>query len=447
MPAQVADVLLWGETIAAVSWDEQRRLAAFEYTPHFQRSGIELAPRMMPLGSTIYTFPDLAFQTYSGLPGLLADSLPDKFGNLLINNWLVRQGRDPAAFSPVERLCYIGKRGMGALEFKPSIFDGRGGSQPVDVAELVQLASEAIQQKEKLGTKFTGDRRDDLEAMRQILLVGTSAGGARAKAVIAWNEQTGEVRSGQVPAPEGYGYWLLKFDGISGNSDKELSDPQGYGKIEFAYYGMALETGIEMTRCRILAENGRHHFMTERFDRGSKGEKIFMQSLCALGHYDFNLAGAYSYEQAVQMAVALGCDKDAREQLFRRAVFNIMARNQDDHTKNIAFLMDKSGNWKLAPAFDLNYSYNPAGRWTNRHQMSLNGKQDGFHFDDFRQAAKRFQLFRGKRLDSLVEQIDSTLARWPEFAARAGVEEKRITAIAATFRRLEVLRRASGTEE
>lgn len=436
MTVPVAQVVLWGNTIGAVSWDAARQVAAFEYSSEFQASGIELAPVAMPLGPAIYSFPELARPTYHGLPGLLADSLPDKFGSLLINNWLVRQGRDPASFTPIERLCYVGTRGMGALEFKPSLEKRRERSMPVDVSELVQLAAEALRQKNDLQATLTGDGEADLQALRQILSVGVSAGGARAKAVIAWNEQTGEVRSGQVRAPDGFGYWLLKFDGIPGNGDKEAGDPQGYGQIEFAYHHMALAAGLEMTRCRLFEEHGRRHFMTQRFDRGPGGEKVFMQSLCALGHYDFNLAGAYSYEQAIQMAVTLRLGFEAREQMLRRAAFNIMARNQDDHTKNIAFLMDKTGEWRLAPAYDVNFAYNPSGAWTNRHQMSLNGKRDGFHYDDLRAVAKRFQLFRGQRLDDMLARIDQALAEWPRFAAEAGGDERRAASIGSTFRRL-----------
>jgi serine/threonine-protein kinase HipA len=439
MPAKVANVILWGSTIGAVSWDEWREAAAFEYTSKFQRSGIELAPFMMPLGSQIYSFPALAKETYRGLPGMLADALPDRFGNLLIDEWLVRSGRDRASFTPVERLCYVGSRGVGALEFEPAIHRGADQSVPVDVAELVELASEALAEKQQLDTRLNNDDGEKLAAMRDILRVGTSAGGARPKAVIAWNESTGEVRSGQVEAPPGFGYWILKFDGVAGNRDKDLDAPQGFGRIEYAYHLMAREAGIEMTECRLLHENDRSHFMTRRFDRTADGRKTFMQSLCALGHYDFNQAGAYGYEQAIELAQRLGLDIGQCEQLFRRAVFNIVARNQDDHTKNIAFLMDRSGAWRLAPAFDVIYSYNPAGRWTNQHQMSLAGKRDGFTIADFRTAADRFRLFRGKRLDELLEQVDTAVGRWRDFADQAGVASKDIERIDVSLRRLNQL--------
>lgn len=440
MSVPVANVVLWGRVIGAVSWDEDRGLAAFEYTPEFQQSGIELAPLRMPLGPSIYTFPELNRRSFYGLPGMLADALPDKFGNLLIDEWLVRSGRDRRSFTPVERLYYVGARGMGALEFEPAIRSALDKSDTVDVAQLVKLASIALAEKERLDTLLTGDAAD-AEAMRDILRVGTSAGGARAKAVIAWNEATGEVRSGQVAAPEGFGYWLMKFDGVSGNRDKELDDPQGYGLIEYAYHHMAVAAGIEMSDCRLYHEHGRSHFVTRRFDRADSGEKHFMQSLCALGHYDFNQAGAYSYEQAIDVAQRLGLTSNERQQLFRRAAFNILARNQDDHTKNIAFLMDKSGGWRLAPAFDVTYSYNPEGEWTSRHQMSLGGKRDGFAREDFRIAANRFRILRGQRLTQMLEEVDAAIARWPEFANQAGVPAERAEAIATRHRRLADLAR------
>jgi serine/threonine-protein kinase HipA len=440
MPVPVANVLLWGRVIGAVSWDENGAVAAFEYAPAFQKSGIEVAPLMMPLGSRIYSFPDLAGATFNGLPGLLADSLPDKFGNLLINEWLARSGRDITSFTPVERLCYIGERGMGALEFRPAIRDFEDESAPVDVGRLVELASYALTNKEKLTTRLIGDGPADLAAMKDILQVGTSAGGARAKAIIAWNQSTQEVRTGQVKAPSGFSYWLLKFDGVSGNRDKELEDPAGYGKIECAYYLMAKDAGVEMTECRLYRENDRRHFMTRRFDRTDEGEKFHVQSLCALRHMDFNQAGAYSYEQALQVAQNLRLPVAALEQLFRRAVFNIMARNQDDHTKNIAFLMDKSGEWTLAPAFDVTYSYNPSGQWTSRHQMLLNGKRDGFNRDDFVAAAAAFKLLKHHRLDELLARVDAALEKWPGFAEAAEVPEKQMRSIAAQHRRLVSLR-------
>ena len=431
-----ADIILWGNTIGSAAWDAERQLALFEYAPDFLDSGIELAPLTMPLREQVYAFPELARESFHGLPGMLADALPDRFGNLLIDEWLVRTGRAPADFTPVERLCYLGRRGMGALEFRPALRDRQSGSVPVNVAELVDLANTALAQKEMLVTKIDPEDEEKLDGMRDILRVGTSAGGARAKAVIAWNEKSGEVRSGQVKAPPGFGYWLIKFDGVAGNRDKELNDPQGFGKIEYAYHRMALAAGLEMNECRLFEENGRSHFMTRRFDRTDDGKKIFMQSLCGIAHMDFNQAGAYGYEQALDVAQRLGLGTDALEQLFRRMVFNVMARNQDDHTKNIAFLMNKRGEWRLAPAYDVIYCYNPNGAWTRRHQMSVNGKHDHFEKADFEAVAKRFNLLKKSGVDPVVEETVAALARWPDFAAEAGVPEQTVIQITAHHRQI-----------
>ncbi len=416
----VAEVRLWGKTIGAVSLLDQDQVAAFEYDAAFARSGIPVAPLTMPLSRQVYRFPELSRQTFLGLPGLLADSLPDKFGNALIDAWLASQGRRPESFNAVERLCYTGQRGMGALEFAPAI--GPVTRQATDIAidRLVALASRVLTHRNNLQASF--EDQDKAAALRDILRVGTSAGGARAKAVIAWNPDTQEVRSGQVKAGDGFEYWLLKFDGVSGNKDKELEDPRGYGAIEYAYYLMARECGIEISECRLLEESGRRHFMTRRFDRLAGGEKLHMQSLCALAHFDFNLAGAYSYEQALLVIRQLGLPMEAVEQQFRRMVFNIVARNQDDHVKNIAFLMDKTGQWALSPAFDMTYSYNPAGAWTANHQMTMNGKREGFTRDDFRACAKAAAMKRG-RAEIILGEVQAAVSKWSSFAQAAGVPD------------------------
>ena len=426
----VANVRLWGRPVGAVSWNHDRGFAYFEYDPDFVPGGRQVAPLTMPLAGEIYSFPALPRQTFHGLPGLLADSLPDRFGNALIDAWLAGQGRDAADFSSVERLCYVGTRGMGALEFVPA----KGPtyrSARVDVAALVELAGEILTKRPALGGSLAPARRE--QALQDILRVGTSAGGARAKAVIAWNPQTNEVRSGQIKAGDGFSHWLIKFDGVAGNKDKELEDPGGYGLIEYAYHTMARASGIEMTECRILHENGRSHFMTRRFDRTDTGRKIHMQSLGALAHYDFNQAGAYSYEQALRVIDRLGLEKDAAEEQFRRAAFNIVARNQDDHVKNIAFLMDRSGRWSLSPAFDVTYSYNPAGRWTGAHQMTLNGKRDSFEVDDFVSCARNASLKRG-RATAILRSVQGAVSRWREFAEEAGVPGETMRRIGAVHR-------------
>ncbi|PCJ15632.1 MAG: toxin HipA, partial [Gammaproteobacteria bacterium] len=340
-PINQADVTLWGITIGSVSWDPKQQVGFFSYARDFLQSGIELSPIQMPLSTEIYNFPALNKNTYKGLPGLLADALPDKFGNLLINQWLQQQGRDPKGFSPVERLCYIGTRGMGGLEFIPSIRRDHEKAVDLQVGALVKLANQVLSNQSGLNTQLTNhdDAQNELN-LRNIISVGTSAGGARAKAVIAWNKKTQQVKSGQVKCPEGFEHYLLKFDGISNNRDKELCDPQGFGRTEYAYYRMALAAGINMSECQLLEENGRAHFMTQRFDRLSSSKKLHMQSLCAIAHFDFNIAGAYSYEQAMQVMKQLDLInlQTALEQQYRRMVFNVIARNQDDHTKNIAFL-------------------------------------------------------------------------------------------------------------
>ncbi len=409
---------MWGRTIGAVALEGGGAPASFQYDPGFARSGIEVSPITMPLSDRVYTFPDLSRPTFHGLPGLLADALPDRFGSALIDAWLATQGRTPESFNAVERLCYTGARAMGALEFAPATGPTPHRSAKIRIDALVDLASEILTRRADLRASFGDSGRAD--ALEDLLRVGTSAGGARAKAVIAWNEDTNEVRSGQVDASEGFGYWLLKFDGVSGNKDKELDDPKGYGAIEYAYYRMATAAGLTMSECRLLEENGRRHFMTKRFDRLPEGGKLHMQSLGALAHYDFNSAGAHSYEQALRVIVRLGLPMEAVEEQFRRMAFNIIARNQDDHVKNIAFLMDKSGRWSLSPAYDMTFSYNPTGTWTASHQMSMNRKRDGFSLEDFRACARTVSMKRG-RAEAIVEEVRSAVLHWCDFAEDAGV--------------------------
>ena len=416
--SQVARVSLWGRTIGAVALEEGAAAATFEYDPSFARSGIEVSPLTMPLSPRVYSFPELSRKTYYGLPGFLADSLPDKFGNALIDTWLATQNREPDSFNVIERLCYTGQRGMGALEFAPEIGPKVRQARRIQVDRLVDLASEILTNRNNLQASFETKSRE--RALTDILKVGTSAGGARAKAVVAWNSTTNEVRSGQVAAGQGFAYWLLKFDGVAGNKDKELEDPKGYGLIEYAYYKMARDCGIEISECRLFEENGRQHFMTRRFDRLEGGQKLHMQSLCALAHYDFNLAGAYSYEQALLVIRKLGLPMQSVEEQFRRMVFNIIGRNQDDHVKNIAFLMNKRGEWSLSPAFDMTYSFNPSGLWTSNHQMTLNEKSNDFVLEDFKSCAKAASMKRG-RAEAIIEEVRNVVTRWRDYADEAGV--------------------------
>ena len=411
----VAEVRLWGRTIGAVALGEGDRFATFQYNPEFVPSAIEVSPLKMPLARRTYRFPELPLETFHGLPGLVADSLPDRFGTAVIDAWLQTRGRRPGSLNPIERLCYVGSRGMGALEYHPALRDEARDAVPIDVAALVELATEILRHREGFAASL-----DDEQGLATILRVGTSAGGARAKAVIAWNRSTGEVRSGQIDAGDGFEHWLLKFDGVDHNRDRELNDPRGYGLIEYAYSQMAAAAGIAMAECRLFEENDRQHFMTRRFDRLADGSRLHMQSLGSLAHFDFNQPGAYSYEQAFDVIRALGLPTSVVEEQFRRMTFNIVARNQDDHVKNIAFLMNRAGTWSLAPAFDVTYSFNPQGAWTATHQMSMNGKRDGFEMEDFVQCGRRASLVGG-RAESIVEQVCQTVARWPEFAEEAGV--------------------------
>jgi len=428
----IAEVMLWGRRIGAVTWNDEDHLASFEYAPQFRSSGIEVSPITMPLDSKIYQFPGLPEETFKGLPGMLADSLPDRYGNALIDEWLARQGRTADSFNPVERLCYVGSRGMGALEYRPS----RGPDSSVgeiDVAQLVELADAILSKR----TTLNADLERDDDAINQILQVGTSAGGVRAKAIVAWNEKSGNIRSGQAGLEPGFAHWILKFDGVRSADDREVGTASGYGLIEYAYHGMARRAGIQMSECRLLQEGGRRHFMTRRFDRTESGKKLHMQSLAALAHFDYHAAGAYSYEQAVDVMRRLELSQEEIEQQYRRTLFNIVARNQDDHVKNIALLMDKSGRWSLSPAFDVTYSYNPSGAWTSTHQMSVNGKRDGFVLNDLLELA-RFCNIKTARAKQIIDEVVRAVRQWPEFAGDAGVPSARTTEV-GRHHRVELL--------
>ncbi len=416
-----AKVILWGSDIGAVTWLEEREIGVFQYMPHFLRSGIQVSPLMMPLSEFPFEFPALAKNTFRGLPGLLSDSLPDKFGNTLIDAWLASQGRTAASFNPVERLCYIGKRGMGALEFEPAYLGPSSSTKEIEIDQLVKLANKILAERANLHGIFTGE--DDRDALEDILRVGTSAGGARAKAILAWNPKTNEFRSGQVDIDSGYEHWLLKFDGVTNNRDKEIADPLGYGKIEYAYHLMAVNAGIKMAECRLHEEGGRSHFMTKRFDRIGNHGKLHEQSLGAMAHFDFNQAASYSYEQAIQVIKRLELPREDLEQQVLRAFFNVIARNQDDHVKNIAFLMDRSGNWRLSPAFDMTYAWRPDGAWTSQHQMSINGKRDNFNRSDLIKLANIGGI-KSARANEYLDLVIDVISNWLNYAEAAGVGEE-----------------------
>jgi serine/threonine-protein kinase HipA len=415
-----AEVRLWGRRIAAVLEEPGSPAAVFQYDAEFAASQIQVAPLTMPLRPAPYTFPALNPETFHDLPGLLADSLPDRYGSNVMDSWLEAQGRDPGDAGAVERLCYVGARGMGALEFVPALAETGPGDDAIQLDALVELASEVLTERKKLVASLK--RGGEREAMRQMLSVGTSAGGARAKAVIAWNPETDELRSGQLDAGAGFEYWLLKFDGVK--DGRSPGESEGYGLIELAYAQMAAAAGVEMMPCRVWPEGGRRHFMTKRFDRVDGGRKLHMQSLGALAHLDYNEPLSHSYEQAFTTMRRLELSTAEVEQQFRRMVFNVVARNQDDHVKNIAFLMDRSGAWKLSPAYDVTYAYQPSNRWTRVHQMSLNGKRDDFALADLQAVARKASLKRGVA-ERVFEEVRAAVRDWPTFADAAEVPESR----------------------
>ncbi|MCF8463338.1 MAG: type II toxin-antitoxin system HipA family toxin [Flavobacteriales bacterium] len=412
----VAEVNLWGMRAGAVAWNTATNYGFFEFEPEFLKLELDISPLKMPLaearsGKRIFAFPTLNPETFQGLPGLLADSLPDKFGNRLIEEWLARQGRTVQSMNPIEKLCYIGSRGMGALEFKPAIASFKNASEPLQVNELVRLASDILHQRNSLETNLEKPENHGIE---DIIRVGTSAGGARAKAVIAYNPETGDVRSGQAQHSEGFDYWIIKFDGVSNDL---LGDPQGYGRIEYAYYLMAKACGINMTECRLLEEGGRAHFMTKRFDRVGT-EKLHMQTLCGIAHFDYNMPNVYSYEQAFQVMRQLRLPYSDAEELFRRMVFNVLCFNCDDHTKNISFLMDKRGEWRLSPAYDMTYAYNPENRWLKQHQMAVNGKRENIYRSDLLKVASEMNI---KRALEIIASVQQAVANWSKYAEEAGM--------------------------
>lgn len=417
----LANIKIWDNIVGYLLWREETETATFEYAPEFKRLGLDLSPIEMPISQQrVFAFSNISKETFLGLPGLFADSLPDAYGKALLDRWLASNGRHFA--NPVERLCYQGKRSMGALEFEPAQNDYLETSSNIEIDSLVATAREVLNQKEAFSTNMS----DTKEALINIIKVGTSAGGQRAKAIIAYNDETKEVRSGQIEAPEGFEHWLLKLDGVT---NSELGDPQHYGKIEYVYYLMAKEAGIEMSECRLLEENRRAHFMTKRFDR-QKNHKIHMQTLCGIAHYDYKMLRAYSYEQAFQVMRRLRLPYNQAEEMYRRMVFNVIARNQDDHTKNISFLMNRSGKWSLSPAYDVSWAYNPQGNWTSKHQMSINNKWDEITRADLIATAKNMNI---KRPEIIIEQVIDSVNLWYKFAKEYDIPNDTIKQIGDTL--------------
>lgn len=407
---------IWGRTVGALSYDEDTGLCAFQYDPSWISTAIELSPVKLPLSDRVYQFPALSRETYRGLPGAFADSLPDDFGNALVDAWLARAGRDKDSFSGLERLLYSGKRGMGAFEYFPSIDTGLESSEIVELESLVDMAQSVLDQRAELsGTLASGTSSESLYALFQ---VGTSAGGARPKAVIGINKARTEIRSGQVDLPEGFEHYLLKFDGVAERSatKETFGDPGGFGRMEHAYYLMAKDAGISMSDCELLMDGPRAHFMTRRFDRVGN-RKMHYQSLCAMDHADYNMPGHYSYEQLFSLMRSLRLNRAQALELYRRMVFNIVARNHDDHTKNFGFILNEQRNWELAPAFDMAYSYKPGSKWLNSHQMSLNGKRDDFTRKDLLSPAGKFK----KEANQIIDEVTEIVSQWPKYAKETEV--------------------------
>lgn len=415
----VAEVKIWGELAGAVRWDEEQQLAYFQYDAEFLQKGWELSPIKMPVanGSRIYSFPELrkgradTEDAFMGLPGLLSDALPDKYGNRLINIWLSQQGRPENSMNPVEKLCFIGSRGMGALEFEPAQIKTNKNSFSLELNSLVDVANKVLNEREAFLTNINKDRE---KAMSEILKIGTSAGGARPKAVVAYNPKTKEVRSGQSNVPKGFEHWLIKLDGVSG---VQFGESSGWGRVEYAYYLMAKDCGININECQLLEENGRAHFMTKRFDR-EDNVKHHIQSLCGLQHYDFNDMLGYSYEQVFQTMRLLRLTYPEAEEMFRRMVFNVLATNYDDHTKNFSFILEKDENWRLAPAYDLCFSFDATNHWVNKQTLSVNGKRLNITKEDLMTIAKDNNIKKGEKI---IDEINLVVKTWNQYADRAEV--------------------------
>lgn len=430
-----AFVKIWDEIVGAVAWEEASGVSTFEYEPNFRRKGWDLAPLQMPIRETkrTYSFPalrkrtDPALDTFKGLPGLLADVLPDRYGNELINLWLTQQGRALNSMNPVEMLCFIGTRGMGALEFEPTILKDSKKTFSVELDKMVEIARKMLSQKELFTTNLKADEEN---AILEILRIGTSAGGARPKAVIAYNEKTGEVKSGQTNAPKVFEHWLIKLDGVS---DVQLGASEGYGRVEMAYYNMAVACGVEMMPSQLLEENGRAHFLTKRFDREGGATKHHIQTFCAMRHFDYNLVTSYSYEQLFQTMRELKLPYPAAEQMFRRMVFNVMARNCDDHTKNFAFRLKKDGVWELAPAYDICHAYQPKHQWVSQHALSINGKRADITKEDLMVIGKSI---KNKKSAEIIDQVGETVSKWKTYADEVKVSPKLRDEIASTLIRL-----------
>jgi len=417
------EVRIWEELVGAVRWDSDQQLASFEYDQEFLTKGYDLSPLKMPIinGNRIYSFPELRkskneeVATFKGLPGLLADALPDRYGNQLINLWLAQNGRSPSSMNPVEQLCFIGSRGMGALEFEPALLSTSKSAFTIELKSLVEVTQKILSNRENFEVSL---QENEQKAIGEILKIGTSAGGARPKAIIAYNKKTGQVRSGQTTAPKGFEHWLIKLDGVS---DTQFGESKGYGRVEMAYYKMAKDCGIDMMQSELLEENGRAHFMTKRFDREGSNTKHHIQTFCGIQHFDFNNLHGFSYEQLFQTMRMLRMTYLEAEQMFRRMVFNVISRNCDDHTKNFAFRLKEGGNWELAPAYDICHAYRPDSIWVSQHALSINGKRKAIEKSDLIDFAKSINI---KKPQIIISKINDIVQLWNNYADEVGVNPK-----------------------
>ncbi|EHY1014280.1 TPA: type II toxin-antitoxin system HipA family toxin [Vibrio vulnificus] len=440
MVMEVITITYQDDLVGAVSFDTEKGLGSFEYDPSFVKKGVELSPIKMPLSNRIYRFPELDFNTFKGLPGLIADSLPDDFGNAVLNAWVASQGRSPSDITPLQRLQYTGKRGMGALEYAPATkLRSLNASQQVEIQSLVSIAQEILDSRGNFEVELKQNGQDDREAMMSLLSVGMSAGGARPKAVLAFNEDFTQVRSGQTNVPSGFTHYLMKFDGVSEHNKNQetFGDPLGYGVMEFVYHLMANKCGVDMMPCRLLHEGNRRHFITQRFDR-IKNSKVHVQTLNGLAHIDYKKPGSFSYAELFGIARQLKLSAVDAEQLFKRMTFNIIARNHDDHSKNFAFMLKqdrlKKDKWSLAPAYDLAYSYKPGSKWVNSHWMSLNGKRDNFTRSDFYSLEKLSPIFNKRKIDDIIDTTIEHVSTWRQLAEEWDVPKTLIDEIQENLR-------------
>lgn len=436
MVTEVIKVKYQEHDVGAVSYDTETKVGAFEYFPGFIKTGIELSPIKMPLAKKIYTFPQLDHATFKGLPGLIADSLPDDFGNAVMNAWIASQGKTTSDITPLQRLQYTGTRGIGALSYSPATKrKNLNASQPIHIESLIAIAQEVLDKRAQFNVNLANDGQEDKQAMMSLMSVGMSAGGARPKAVLAFNKDFTQVRSGQADAPQGFTHYLMKFDGVSEHNKNQetFGDPMGYGAMEYTYYLMAKQAGVDMMPCHLLNEGQRRHFITERFDRNGN-DKIHVQTLNGLEHVSYKQIGTYSYAELFNTARKLKLSPDDAMQLFKRMVFNVVARNHDDHVKNFGFMLDEHHQWQLAPAYDLAYSYKPDSHWVSKHWMTLNGKQDNFTREDFYQFQKLSPLFSKRKIDNVLNQTIEAVSLWDKLAAEQAVPNSLIKEVSRNLR-------------